>query len=104
MKQIIFVCAVLAAAMLSATGMALAGERISHETAAKLLADGKIRPLDEILAMLREKVPGRLLETELEYDDDGIVYDFKILRANGRVQEVEVLAATGKILEIEDDD
>ena len=47
---------------------------------------------------------GKLIETELEYDDGIIKYDLKVLRPNGRVQEVELDAATGELLKIEDDD
>ncbi len=79
-------------------------DQIGHERARRLVQEGKIKPLQEIIDMLREKVPGRVLETELEDDDEGLVYDFKILRPGGRIQEVEVLATTGKILKIEDDD
>lgn len=45
-----------------------------------------------------------MLEVELEREDGAYVYEFKILRPNGLVQEVEADAATGKILKIEDDD
>lgn len=92
--------------MLTATPASADSDNVSHEEARRLVEAGKIRPLQEIVEMLRVKVPGRLLETELEYDDSGsgLVYDFKILRPGGRVQEVEVDAANGEILTIEDDD
>lgn len=79
-------------------------DEVSHEQARRLLEQGSIKPLQDILAIVRAKVPGKLLETELEYDNDGLVYDFKILRPGGRVQEVEVDAKTGRIIKIEDDD
>ncbi len=79
-------------------------DQVGHERARRLVQEGKIKPLQEIVDMLREKVPGRVLETELEEDDTGLVYDFKILQPGGRIQEVEVLAATGRSLKIEDDD
>ena len=43
-------------------------------------------------------------EVEFEVEDGAYVYEIKILRPDGRVQEVEADAATGKILKIEDDD
>lgn len=79
-------------------------DAVSHEQARRLVEAGKIRPLQEIVEMLRAQIPGQHLETELEYDDNRLVYDFKILRPGGRIQEVEVDAASGKILKIEDDD
>jgi uncharacterized membrane protein YkoI len=86
-------------------GVAVAGDDdIGHEAARRLLESGRILPLETILADLAERVPGKLIETKLEYDDGVILYDLKILRPEGRVQEVEVDAATGRILKIEDDD
>lgn len=99
-------CLGLAIALAGMAGAPAAAESdtVSHEQARRLVEAGTIRPLQEIVEMLRIKVPGQHLETELEYDDDGLVYDFKILRPGGRIQEVEVDAASGKILTIEDDD
>jgi len=73
-------------------------------SARRLAEQGKILPLGEIVSAVRANVPGDHLETELEYDDGRLVYEFKILRAGGRIQEVEVDAATGRIIKIEDDD
>ena len=92
------------AALLALTGAPVWAKDVSHEQARRLLERGAIKPLDEIVAIVQAKVSGKLLETELEYDDDGLVYDFKILRPGGRVQEVEVDAKTGRIIKIEDDD
>jgi uncharacterized membrane protein YkoI len=79
-------------------------DEIGHETAKELLESGRILPLETILARVAARVPGKLIETKLEYDDGRIMYDIKILRPNGRLQEVEVDAATGEIIKIEDDD
>ena len=93
----------IAALLVLTCGPVLAKD-VSHEQARRLLERGAIKPLEQILAIVLAKVPGKVLETELEYDDDGLVYDFKILRPGGRVQEVEVDAKTGRIIKIEDDD
>lgn len=77
---------------------------IGHDTARRLLESGRILPLETILAEVSGRVPGKLIETKLENDDGRIMYDLKILRPEGRVQEVEVDAATGRIVKIEDDD
>ena len=45
-----------------------------------------------------------MLEVELELDEAGYVYELKLLRPDGKVQEVEADAASGNILKIEDDD
>ena len=53
---------------------------------------------------MQRQVPGKMLEVELELEKTGYVYELKLLRPDGKVQEVEVDAASGNILKIEDDD
>lgn len=93
---------ILVLALLLAGG-ALADD-IDHQRALELLREGRIRPLSEVIEMVHREVPGELLEVELELEKGAYVYELKILRPEGRVQEVEADAATGKILDIEDDD
>jgi uncharacterized membrane protein YkoI len=51
------------------------------------------------------RVPGQVLEEELEEDDGRLVYEFDIRPTAAGVpdQEVVVDATTGQILEIDDD-
>lgn len=77
---------------------------IDHERALELVREGRIRPLAEVVETVQRDVPGDMLEVELELEEGAYVYELKILRPKGNVQEVEVDAATGKILTIEDDD
>lgn len=93
----------LAAAGLTLSS-AMAGDEIGHEEARRLVEQGKIKPLESLLATLAEKVPGKLLKSELENEKGRLLYEFKVLRPDGRVQEVEFDAATGNLLKIEDDD
>jgi uncharacterized membrane protein YkoI len=95
----------LTAALLAT--LAAAGARaddIGPEMARKLLSEGRIRPLAEILDVVKTAVPGETVEVELELDDGVYVYEVKQLRSDGRVQEIKTNAATAKILKIEDDD
>jgi len=100
-RVLLLLAAVLIAAPLG--GLAHADD-IGPEVAKRLLKEGRIKPLTEILAAVNAKVPGELLEVELEIEDGIYVYEFKLLRPDGRVQEVEADASTAKILKIEDDD
>jgi len=75
-----------------------------HERARELLREGRILPLSQVVQGVLAQVPGELLEVEFENEDGVHVYELKLLRPDGRVQEVEADAATGKILKIEDDD
>ena len=95
----------LAAALLAT--LAAAGARaddIGPEMARKLLSEGRIRPLAEILEVVKAAVPGETVEVELELDDGIYVYEVKQLNSEGRVKEIKTDAATGKIVKIEDDD
>ena len=87
--------------------LAAAGARaddIGPEMARKLLSEGRIRPLAEILDVVKAAVPGETVEVELELDDGIYVYEVKQLSSGGRVREIKTNAATGKIVKIEDDD
>lgn len=77
-----------------------------EEIARQALIDGRIRPLAEIIEMLKPQFPdSTILAVEIEAEDDGqIVYEFDILDASGHLKEVEVDAASGKIIKVEDDD
>ena len=86
-----------------AAGIAHADD-VGPEIAKRLLSEGRIKPLAEILDAVKRQVPGEMLEVELELDEGGYVYELKLLRPDGKVQEVEADAASGNILKIEDDD
>lgn len=63
----------------------------------------QLLPLEKILAIARQHVPGDVIDVEIEHEDGLIVYEITVLAPNGRVREVELDARTGKVLEIEDD-
>lgn len=74
-----------------------------HIAARKLLESGKIKPLDDILKIVKQKHPGKLLEVELEIEDKLIVYEVEILTGSGIVKEIYINAKTGKIISAEVD-
>lgn len=86
-----------------ASGGAIADDN-DHLLARRALEEGRVLPLAEVLAAVKAKMPGKVLEVELEVEDGVLVYDLKLLTPGGGLKEVEVDAATGKILKIEDDD
>lgn len=74
-----------------------------HIEARQLLDAGKILPLETILEYIRQRVPGKVLEVELEKKNHEIVYEVEIL-GNGVIREVYINATTGKLLQINEDD
>ena len=85
---LLVVSAVLAARLVFGDG---------HEMARGLAAEGVILPLEEVLKIVYERHPGRVLEVELEEEHDQLVYEIEILNASGGVWKVYVNAATGEI-------
>lgn len=86
------------------TATALASDRRDHDRARAAVAAGQRMPLSEILRQIEARFGGRVLEIELEHEDDGPVYEIELLDDNGRVLELDVDAATGAILNQEYDD
>ncbi|MCY0965242.1 PepSY domain-containing protein [Parathalassolituus penaei] len=56
--------------------------------------DGTILPLDEVLR--RQKLPGRVLDVDLEYEDDVLVYEVKWLDDSGHRHKLFLDARTGQ--------
>jgi uncharacterized membrane protein YkoI len=67
------------------------------------LQRGEVLPLARILAIAQEKVPGDVIEVELENKRGALVYEIKVLTESGRVREIKIDARQGTILKIEDD-
>ncbi len=81
-----------------------ADDECDYIEARQLLDSGKILPLEEILEKVRQKFPGKVLEVELEKEDQQIVYEIEILGSNGIVNEIYVDARTGELLLAEEYD
>lgn len=75
-----------------------------HVEARRLLQRGEILPLNHILQAVQRRVPGDVIEVELDRSSKrGWEYEIKVLTATGRVLEVDVNAHTAEIRKIEDD-
>lgn len=75
-----------------------------HERAGGALARGEVLPLSRILSAVQAAQPGRVIEVELENDDDHYIYEVELVTPEGRLIELEVEAATGMILQMEESD
>ena len=72
-------------------------EEEDHDRARHALERGEIQSLDKVMAVVRDHVGGDIVGVELEHDDSWI-YEFKVLKADGRIVEVSVDAASARIL------
>ena len=78
---------------------------IDQDEALRLRQEGVIQPLQQLLQQAMQRYPGaRLLEAELEEDDDRYVYEVELLTDGGQVRELELDAVSGRILKDEEDD
>ena len=65
---------------------------------------GEILSLEVILENVRQTYPGKVLEVELENEDQQIVYEMEILGDDGVIKEIYIDAKTGKQLFSKEDD
>ena len=82
--------------MISPLHVAMADD--DYIEAKRLLDSGEILSLEIILKNVRQIFPGKVLEVELEKEDEQIVYEIEILDGNGVIKEIYIDAKTGKLL------
>lgn len=76
----------------------------SAERARRGAESGEFVPLAEIVATVRERYPGEIVETELESESGRPYYEFHILLEGGRLIEVRVDARNGRYMALKTDD
>ncbi|MDI1284304.1 MAG: PepSY domain-containing protein [Reyranella sp.] len=95
-----FLAAVLAAPL--AVSAAAPVSASDHDRARRAVEEGRILPLREILARAQGAYPGQVIEAELEDEGGIVVYEIKMLTADGRVTKLYYNAATGELLKTKD--
>lgn len=103
---LVLLLAVATGMLLAVAPTARAGhhDRDDHIEARQLLQQGKILPLSRILEKVHARLPGDVIEVELEHGSHhGWEYEVKVLTADGRVRKVKLNAGTGVVRKIEDD-
>ncbi|MDX3906613.1 MAG: PepSY domain-containing protein [Pigmentiphaga sp.] len=93
----------LAMALAAAAAPAAAGDDDcdnDQDCARAALMQGEIRPLPEVLRVVRDKVPGDIIEIELDREDGMWIYEVKVLPSSGRRKKLEIDARNLHILKI----
>ena len=93
----------IAAAALFPAAVVLAAKHDDHVEARELLRRGEILPLDHILDVAQRRVPGDVIEVELEHEDEGWEYKVKVLTPTGHVRKITLNARNGAVIKIKDD-
>jgi uncharacterized membrane protein YkoI len=73
----------------------------SQDCALDAFKSGEIKPLSDVLAAARAKVPGEVVKIELDREDGIWVYEIKILVPSGKRRKVEINASTLAIIKID---
>jgi hypothetical protein len=82
--------------------VALAG-KVDLIEARELLRRGAIVPLAQILEVVGKRVPGDVIEVELEREDGLWEYKVKVLTPTGRVRKLYLGARNAAVLKIKGD-
>lgn len=78
-------------------------ESEDYDRILKSAREGKILPLARLKAVVLARWPGELLDVSIHSRRESIIYEFRIVRDDGKLTEVEVDAANGKIIEVENE-
>jgi uncharacterized membrane protein YkoI len=73
-------------------------ERHDHDRARNALREGRVLPLEEIMAKANADFPGEILDVEFEEEDGRVFYEIKKITTDGRIMKLEYDAATGTLL------
>ena len=93
----------VALALLLFCSLAVARD-LDQDEALRLRREGLILPLETLIQRAMERYPGaRLLEAELEEEDDLYVYEIELLTTQGVARELEFDARDGRLIKDEED-
>jgi len=86
-----------ATAVLIGPGIGPVIARYDQDEARQVVEAGTIRPLAEILNIVRGKLPGEVVRTKLEQKGELWLYEFRVVDRKGRLFDVHVDARSGEI-------
>ena len=72
-----------------------------QDQARAALESGTIKPLDQILAVVRKQVPGDIVRVRLEREQGSWRYEIRVIDGKGRLREVVIDAATASVISAE---
>ncbi len=70
---------------------------VQQDALKRAVENGEVRPLTEIMAEARDKLPGQIVGVKVEYEHARWIYEFRVVDAKGRLFEVYVDAKTAEI-------
>lgn len=73
-----------------------------HDAVRRAVQSGEIKPLSEILAAIRSKLPGEVAGVEIERKNGRWLYEFRVVDGRGRLFEIYVDGNSGNIERIKE--
>ncbi|WP_245265925.1 PepSY domain-containing protein [Bradyrhizobium japonicum] len=83
------------ALLLAATGAPALGR--DHDDARRAVEAGEIRPLSDVLNMVKGKLRGEVVGVKLEREAGVWMYEFRVVDEEGQLLEIHVDARSGEI-------
>jgi uncharacterized membrane protein YkoI len=107
MKQRVGMMAVAICAMLVLNGPAWSdqkgkGKKDESKETVEMAAKAKVT-IDQAIKTASEKVPGKVVEAELEKKHGTLVWEVEVVTAENKVMEVHIDAESGAVIDVEDE-
>jgi len=107
MKQLVGILAVAVGAVLVLNGPAWSdqkgkGKKDESKETIEMAAKAKVT-IDEAIKTASEKVPGKVVEAELEKKHDTLVWEVEVVTAENKVMEVHIDAESGAVIDVEEE-
>ena len=107
MKQLVGILAVAVGAVLVLNGPAWSdqkgkGKKDESKEMVEMAAKAKVT-IDQALKTASEKVPGKVVEAELEKKHDTLVWEVEVVTAENKVMEVHIDAESGAVIDVEEE-
>lgn len=107
MKQLVGMLALAIGVVLALNGPAWSdqkgkGKKDEVKETVEMAATAKVT-IDQAIKTATEKVPGKVIEAELEMKQDKLVWEVEVVTADNKVMEVHIDAESGAVIDVEEE-
>ena len=74
-----------------------------HDAVREAVKRGEVLPLPQVLDIAEQRLPGEVLEVELEHERGRLIYEIKVLTESGQIRKIKIDARSGDVQSIKDD-
>ena len=78
------------------------GKKNESKETVEMAAVAKVT-IDQAIKTTTEKIPGKVVEAELEKKHDTLVWEVEVVTAENKVMEVHIDADSGAVIDVEDE-